>query len=66
MNASTADFAATTPWSGITGKPSVYPTDPANIAPGSATDGTLLIFDATTARWKPVTLTQLKILLDQL
>lgn len=62
MNASSADFAATTPWTGIQGKPEfLAPTAAAPIP-----DGALLVWSAISQRWIPLTLAQLKSRLDAL
>lgn len=54
MNASQADFAATAPWKGIIGRPVGTAAAP------------FLIWDATANDWAPITLAQLKALLDAL
>ncbi len=59
-NARTADFAATAPWSGITGKPLTFPSNPASMTNNGASDGSLLVWDAAFQQWKPITLLQLK------
>lgn len=55
MNAQSADFAATTPWSGITNKPATFPSDPSQLAPAGATNQSLLIWSAARRKWVPIT-----------
>ncbi len=66
MNARTADNAATCPWSGITGRPSSFPTDPSQINPAGAPDHGVMVFSQAQNRWVPVSLAQLKTWLNAL
>lgn len=55
-----ADFAATAPWAGITGRPTVFPSAPSTMAPDGATDGDIMVFSAALNRWVPLSLADLK------
>ena len=49
----TADFAATTPWRGVLGKPDLFPTDLSLIAQSNATEGQAPLWDNTRKAWRP-------------
>lgn len=63
-NARTADFAATAPWEGITGKPAAFPASPATLARAGALPDAVLVWDASLGQWAPLTLQQLKAALN--
>ncbi len=65
-NARTADFAATAPWSGITGKPTAFPSSPASMSGVGAADRGVLAWDSTSQQWRPITLLELKQRLEAL
>lgn len=66
MNARTADFAATAPWTGITGKPDAFPATPNSLTSGGASDNSVLVWSGAQGKWVPLTLAQLKQRLDAL